>query len=67
MLLYIVGGLAVLSHFGLNRLIKPSTARIVHRDWTWPLIAVFLVHCSTTIYLVPWRWGWTRIKGKGPK
>jgi choline-glycine betaine transporter len=62
MLLYIVTGLAVLSQLKLNRLIEPNAARLVHRDWSWPLIAVFLVHSSVTIYLALRRWGWIKIR-----
>ncbi|MHC4176380.1 MAG: hypothetical protein ACYSWU_02670 [Planctomycetota bacterium] len=62
MLLYIVTGLAILSQFGLNRRIEPNTARLVHQDWSWPLIAVFLVHSLVTIYLALRRWGWIKIR-----
>jgi len=62
MLVYIVTGLAVLSQFRLNRLIEPNAARLLHRDWSWPLIAVFLVHSLLTIYLAFRRWGWIKIK-----
>ena len=62
MLLYIVTGLAILSQFGLNRLIEPNAARLVHQDWSWPLIAVFLVHSSATIYLAFRRWGWIKTR-----
>jgi hypothetical protein len=67
MLLYIISGLAILSQFGLNRLIEPNTARLVHRDWSWPLIAAFLVHSSVTIYLALRRWGWIGTRASKPR
>jgi hypothetical protein len=62
MLLYTVTGLAILSQFRLNRLIEPNAAKLVHGDWSWPLIAVFLVHSSATIYLAFRRWGWIKTR-----
>ncbi len=62
MLLYIVTGLAILSELGLNKLIEPNAARLVHQDWSWPLIVVFLVHSLVAIYLALRRWGWIKIR-----
>lgn len=62
MILYIVTGFAVLGQFGLNTLIEPNQAKIVHRDFNWPLVATFLVHCSITIYFAFRRWGWIKTR-----
>ena len=61
MLLYIVTGLAIPGYFELDELIEPNAARLVHQDWSWPLIGVFLVHSLATIYLALRRWGWIKI------
>ena len=62
MLLYSVTGLAILSQFGLNKLIEPNAARLVHQDWSWPLIVLFLVHSLVTVYLALRRWGWIKTR-----
>jgi cytochrome b subunit of formate dehydrogenase len=62
MLLYSVTGLAILSQFGLNKLIEPNAAKLIHQDWSWPLIALFLVHSLATIYLALRRWGWIKTR-----
>ena len=62
MLLYIVSGFAILGYFGLGRLIEPNKARIIHQDFNWPLVALFLVHASITIYFALRRWGWIKTR-----
>lgn len=60
MLLYIVTGLAMRGEFEFGRLIEPNQAKLIHRDFRWPLVAVFLLHSSITIYFALRRWGWIK-------
>jgi len=65
MLLFIVTGFALRSEFGFQRLItSPQTAYAIHRFFEWPLIAVFFVHSSITIYFALRRWGWIKKRTK---
>ncbi|OHB68019.1 MAG: hypothetical protein A2V70_17430 [Planctomycetes bacterium RBG_13_63_9] len=62
MILYMVSGFAILGDFGLNRLIEPNMAKLIHRDFSWPLAVLFLVHCPVAIYFALRRWGWIRAR-----
>jgi hypothetical protein len=35
-----------------------NTARLLHQVFDWPLLVVFGVHVSLTIYFSLRRWGW---------
>jgi len=62
MILYIGTGFAIRGEFGLGRLLTPEQAKVVHQDFRWPLLAVFLVHVSLTVYFALRRWGWIKSK-----
>jgi hypothetical protein len=64
MILYIISGFAILGDFGLNRLIEPNAAKLIHSDFSWPLVVLFLVHSLVAIYFALRRWGWIRVKTK---
>ena len=58
MILYILTGFSLCGKFGFSELIAPETARDIHQIFEWPLVGLFLLHCSTTIYFALRRWGW---------
>jgi len=57
-LLYIMTGFVLCRRYGFNRLMSYEAAIVLHKIFEWPLIVVFLVHSSTTIYFAFRRWGW---------
>jgi hypothetical protein len=59
-LTYLVTGFRMCNHFGLHHLIDRKTATEIHRLFEWPLVSVFLLHASTTIYFALRRWGWIK-------
>ena len=60
MLLYLGTGFALCGMFGFDGLIDSQQALVVHRLFDWPLIGVFLVHGSLTVYFAMRRWGWIK-------
>jgi succinate dehydrogenase/fumarate reductase cytochrome b subunit len=60
MLVYIATGFALCGILGFGRLIDSQTAVAIHKFFDWPLVALFLVHVSVTIYFAMWRWGWIK-------
>ncbi len=62
MLLFVVTGFAMRGEFGCDKLLKEEHARVVHQDFRWPLLAVLVVHVTTTIYFSLRRWGWIKRK-----
>jgi hypothetical protein len=66
MLVYVGSGLALCGRLGFDRLLSVRTAGALHRDLSWPLIALFLAHAAMSIYLAVRRWlGWRR-RGSRP-
>ncbi len=62
--LYFVTGFALCGRFGVSEWFDPEQAYRLHSDWTWPLLALFLVHTLLSVYLAFRRWGWLGRKGK---
>jgi len=60
--LYIATGFAIRGDLGFSKLLDPEKATIIHQDFRWPLVTVFLVHSSTAVYFAMRRWGWIRKK-----
>jgi cytochrome b subunit of formate dehydrogenase len=58
MIIYLVTGFALCGKLGFGRLIDLQTALVIHQILDWPLVGVFLVHSSITIYFAFRRWGW---------
>jgi len=56
--LYIVTGFVLCRKFGFHKLMSLSTARLLHQIFDWPLLVVFAVHVSLTVYFSLRRWGW---------
>ena len=63
-LLYIVTGFVLCRRYGLNTLMDEQTAIILHKIFEWPLVVVFLVHSSVTIYFAFRRWGWIKKRAR---
>jgi len=57
-LLYIVTGFVLCRKFGFHKLMSLNTARLLHQVFDWPLLVVFGVHVSLTVYFSLRRWGW---------
>ncbi|MGA2797551.1 MAG: hypothetical protein ABSE63_08245 [Thermoguttaceae bacterium] len=64
MLLYILTGFALCGELGMNRWMDSQTALSIHKIFEWPLVALFLIHASITIYFSFRRWGWIKSKNK---
>ncbi len=60
MVIYIGTGFSLCGKFGFGRLIDLQTALVIHQIFDWPLVIVFVVHVSTTVYFALWRWGWIK-------
>lgn len=60
MILYIMTGFSLCGEFGFSELMAPETARDIHQIFEWPLVGVFLLHSSITIYFALRRWGWIK-------
>jgi hypothetical protein len=58
--IYIVTGFSLCGKLGVSRMLDSQSALVVHQIFDWPLVAVFAVHSSTTIYFALRRWGWIR-------
>jgi len=63
-LLYILTGFSLCGEYGFNKVVDYRTAFVIHQWFEWPLIVVFLVHSSVTMYFAFRRWGWIK-KRKG--
>jgi len=64
MLLFIVTGFAMRGEFGCDNLLEKERARVVHQDFRWALLAVFVVHVVITVYFALRRWGWIRKRNR---
>jgi len=64
MLLYILTGFALCGELGMSRLMDLQTALNIHKVFEWPLVALFPIHASITIYFSFRRWGWIKSKNK---
>ncbi len=64
MLLYILTGFALCGELGMSRLMDLQTALHIHKVFEWPLVFLFLIHASITIYFSFRRWGWIKSKSK---
>ncbi len=60
MVIYIGTGFSLCGKFGFGGLIDLQTALVVHQIFDWPLVIVFAVHVSTTVYFALRRWGWIK-------
>ena len=60
MMLYLGTGFALCGMFRFDDLINYQMALVIHRLFDWPLIGVFLVHSSLTVYFAMRRWGWIK-------
>jgi cytochrome b subunit of formate dehydrogenase len=64
MILYILTGFALCGKLGMSRWMDLQTALYIHQLFDWPLVTVFLVHVSITVYFSFRRWGWIKNKSK---
>jgi cytochrome b subunit of formate dehydrogenase len=64
MIIYILTGFALCGKLGMSRLIDLQTALFIHQIFDWPLVIIFLIHVSITIYFSSRRWGWIKNKNK---
>ncbi len=62
MIVYLSTGFALCGKLGFGGLIDLQTALVIHQIFDWPLVAVFVVHASITIYFALRRWGWIKTK-----
>jgi succinate dehydrogenase/fumarate reductase cytochrome b subunit len=60
MLLYIGTGFVLCGKLGFENLLDTRTALVIHQIFDWPLVAVFLVHVTITVYCAMRRWGWIK-------
>ena len=63
-ILYILTGFALCGMLGMSRWMDLQTALRIHQLFDWPLITLFLIHASITIYFSFRRWGWIKSKTK---
>jgi hypothetical protein len=61
---YIMTGFSMSGRLGFGKLIDPDRANELHNFFAWPLVGLFLVHSSTTIYFALRRWGWITTRTK---
>ena len=64
MIIYILTGFALCGKLGMSRLMDLQTALFIHQIFDWPLVIVFLILVSITIYFSFRRWGWIKNKNK---
>jgi len=64
MLLYILTGFALCGKLGMSRWMDLQTALYIHQLFDWPLVALFLIHVSISVYFSLRRWGWIKNKSK---
>ena len=62
MVLYLVTGFALCGEYGVEQYIDYEVARDIHVIFEWPLVIIFAVHASITIYFAFRRWGWIKNK-----
>lgn len=60
MTVYIVTGFSLCGKLGMSRMLDIQSALVVHKLFDWPLVALFAVHASTTVYFALRRWRWIR-------
>jgi len=60
MLVYIVTGFSLCGKLGMSGVLDIQSALVIHRLFDWPLVAVFVVHASITVYFAVRRWRWFR-------
>jgi len=64
MTIYIVTGFSLCGKLGVSAALDPESALVIHKIFDWPLVAVFLLHSSLTVYFAMRRWGWIRTAPK---
>lgn len=64
MVLYLVTGFALCGEFRVNKLIGYGAGLAIHRVFEWPLVVLFVLHASITIYFAFRRWGWIKTRTK---
>lgn len=57
-LIYICTGFAMCGELRFDRLMRIETARALHKNLIWPLVALFSGHAALSIYFAMRRWGW---------
>ncbi len=62
MLTYIGTGFALCGMLGFREWIDSNLALTIHKIFDWPLVALFLIHASITVYFSLRRWGWIKNK-----
>jgi hypothetical protein len=60
MLLYICTGYVLCGKFGFGRFMDLETAKEIHQLFDLPLVGLFLVHTSISVYFAMRRWGWIK-------
>jgi len=60
MLLFVVTGFALCGKLGVERLVSPRDALVIHQLFDWPLVGVFLLHSLAAFYISMRRWRWIR-------
>lgn len=60
MTIYIVTGFSLCGKLGVSAVLDIQSALLVHKLFDWPLVAVFVVHASITVYFALRRWRWIR-------
>jgi len=58
MVVYIVTGFSLCGKLNMDKLLDTQSALVIHKIFDWPLVGVFLVHVSVTIYFAMRRGGW---------
>ncbi|MHC4398184.1 MAG: hypothetical protein ACYTG0_00735 [Planctomycetota bacterium] len=61
---YIGTGFSLSGRLGFNKLIEPKVAELIHQDFVWPLVGVFVAHSVIVIYFAMRRWGWIKKRTK---
>jgi len=60
MVLYVLTGFALCGKLGFEKLMDVQAALAIHQVFDWPLVALFVLHGLTAMYLSFRRWGWIR-------
>ena len=60
MIVFIITGFAIVGKFGLNRWLSAEAAHRIHQVLTWPIIGIFCMHATLSVYFSLKRWGWIK-------
>ncbi len=59
-IIYLGTGFALCGKLGFSRWMDLRTALAIHQIFDWPLVVLFVLHATTTVYFALRRWGWIK-------